>query len=76
MRSQPVGQTDRHAPPCLDEEAIFGIRWIVLGNAVAFVEAVFVMQRRWLEALVLLEGERSGIALATAIVKDLEAALT
>ena len=44
MRAEPVGQADRHAPPRFDEEFVLGVIGVVLGDGVALVEAVFVMQ--------------------------------
>ncbi len=57
MRPQPVGQTDRHAPPCLDEELVLGIVGVVLRDGVVLVEAILVMQRLRFEPPVFLEGE-------------------
>ncbi len=73
MRTQPVGETDWHAPPGLDEKAVFGVGGVILRNTVALVEAVFVMQWLRFEPPVLFEGEGSGSAFAAAVVEDLDA---
>jgi hypothetical protein len=55
-RPQPVGHADGHAPPGLDQQLVLGVVGVVLRHGVALVQAVLVVQRRGLEAPVLLEG--------------------
>src|SRR5436305_5968008 len=76
VRTHAVRNRKRQSLPQRDERAVLRVCRIVLGNSVAVVEAVFVMQRLRLEAPVLLECERSGSALAAAVVEDVQATLT
>src|SRR5512139_3205168 len=61
--------------PKSDEGAVLGVERVVLWNALALEEHELVVQRRRLEAPVLLEVERAGAALAAAVVEELVAPL-
>ena len=61
----------RQAPPGLDQQLVLGVGRVVLRHRVALVQAVLVVQRRRLEAPVLLEGVGAGALLAAAVVEHL-----
>src|SRR5256885_5683983 len=64
VRTDDVRDPDRQAPPQRDQRPVLRIERVVLRDFRAPVEAVFVGERRGLEAPVLLEIERSGALLA------------
>src|SRR5689334_24245757 len=72
-RSERVRHASRQAAPERDEVAIAGVQRIVLGNVGPRIQPELVRERLWREAPVLLEVERSGAALAAAVVEDANA---
>src|SRR5262245_12284837 len=73
--TQAVRDRQREAPPEGDEGTILRIERVRVRDLVPAQERVLVVQRLRLEAPVLLEVERTGAALAPAVVEDPAAAL-
>src|SRR6185369_16299591 len=74
-RADEVDQRARQPAPQLDGALVLRVGGVVLRNRFALEERVLVVQRRRLEAPVLLEVERARAALGAPVVEDANAAL-